>query len=102
MTDSKKLSSLNLSYGELSFAQFVEQYETLSDGSLKGKAPKARLFELTLPWLAATEAFTLPENSQVIVHCLYQSNEGQEPILSIAWPLVHIFNDSKSSKNHIT
>lgn len=96
MTDSEKISYLNLSYRELLFTEFVEQYETLSEGLLKDKTPKARLFELTLPWLAATRAFTLHEKSQVIVHCLYQSIEQQEPKLSIAWPLVHTF------KNHIT
>ena len=95
MTDSEQYTYLNSSYCALSFADFVDQYEQC--------LPKARLFELTLPWLAATKEFTLAENSQVIVHCLYQSNEGQEPELSIAWPLVHTVNKSanKSSKPKI-
>jgi hypothetical protein len=88
MTQSK-----HFSYRALSFTEFVSQYEK--------KLPKARLFELTLPWLVATEAFMLPENSQVIVHCLYQTSVEQEPILSIAWPLVHTMHD-KSSKQQIT
>ncbi|WP_198559804.1 GNAT family N-acetyltransferase [Colwellia sp. 12G3] len=86
MTDSEQFT-----YRALSFVEFVDQYEKC--------LPKARLFELSLPWLAATEQFMLPENSQVIVHCLYQTNAGQEPVLSIAWPLVH--NTNKSSQQQI-
>jgi len=81
------------SYRVLLFADFVTQY--------KESMPNARLFELTLPWLAATEEFMLPENSQVIVHCLYQSVEDQEPILNVAWPLVHS-TKKKSSQNKIS
>ncbi|KGJ97334.1 GNAT family N-acetyltransferase [Colwellia psychrerythraea] len=87
MTESKRFS-----YGELALTDFVNQYQ--------GTIPKVRLFELTLPWLTATEQFMLPENSQVIVHCLYQKLEGQTSVLAIAWPLVHIVK-GKSSKTEI-
>ncbi|WP_197411163.1 GNAT family N-acetyltransferase [Colwellia sp. TT2012] len=88
--------SKQFSYRELSFTEFAQQYQT--------SMPKARLFELTLPWLIATEQFMLPENSQVLVHCLYQTSKGQEPVLSIAWPLVHstIHNKSKWSQPQIS
>ncbi|WP_019029192.1 GNAT family N-acetyltransferase [Colwellia piezophila] len=88
--------SEHCSYSELSFTEFIDQY-TQHQALYEGKMPKTRLFELTLPWLIATEQFMLPENSQVLVHCLYQKTEGQESTLSIAWPLVHI-TDKKSSK----
>ena len=94
MAKSEQFSYLNSSYGALSFTDFIDQYKTQYENCL----PKARLFELTLPWLAATEEFMLPENSQVIVHCLYQTSEGQEPVLSIAWPLVHSTNNSFNKK----
>lgn len=81
-------SSEHLSYRQLSFTEFIEQY-TQHQALSEGKMPKTRLFELTLPWLIATEQYMLPENSQVFVHCLYQTSPGQEPTLIIAWPLVH-------------
>ena len=90
-----------LSYRVLSFTEFIELYTTQHQALYEGKAPKARLFELTLPWLIATEQFMLPENSQVFVHCLYQKREGQQPVLSIVWPLVHI-EQNRSSKAQIT
>lgn len=91
--------SKHFSYRALSFTEFIDQYKTQYEASM----PNARLFELTLPWLAATEAFMLPENSQVIVHCLYHTSKGQEPVLSIAWPLVHSINSkNKLSKQKIT
>ncbi len=91
MTESK-----NFSYRTLSFSEFADDY--------KKCLPKVKLFELTLPWLTATEEFMLPENSQVIVHCLYQKSEGSEPELTIAWPLIHTFNKgiNKSSKAEIS
>lgn len=95
MAKNEQLSDLNSSYGTLSFSEFIDQYKTQYESCL----PKARLFELTLPWLAATEEFMLPENSQVIVHCLYHTITGQEPVLKIAWPLVHSLNDSYESSN---
>lgn len=79
-------------YRELSLTDFANQYQ--------GRMPVARLFELTLPWLKATENLVLPENSQVIVHCLYQPIDGKEPILTIAWPLVHI-TKGKASKTEV-
>ena len=81
MTGSLIDQNVQLSYRELSFTEFTHRY--------KNSMPKARLFELTLPWLTATAAFMLPENSQVLVHCLFQVSKGREPVLSIAWPLVH-------------
>ena len=87
MTESLTALSESFSYRVLSFAEFTHRY--------KSSMPKARLFELTMPWLTATEAFMLPENSEVLVHCLYQVSEGQEPILIIAWPLVHNQADKK-------
>lgn len=69
------------SYCEFSLAEFIDQYESCM--------PKAKLFELTLPWLVATEDFMLPANSQVIVHCLFQENKQQELVILLAWPLVH-------------
>jgi hypothetical protein len=65
-------------YRELSLAEFIDQYESC--------VPKARLFELTLPWLVATQDFMLPVNSEVIVHCLFEEKHGQA---LVAWPLVH-------------
>lgn len=97
MIDSLMAPSGEFFYHELSFSEFTNQY--------KNSMPKARLFELSLPWLTATEAFMLPESSQVLVHCLYQSSEGQEPVLNIAWPLVHsthINKKSQSDKQQIT
>jgi len=95
MANSERFSDLNSSYGALSFTEFVHQYEN--------SLPEARLFELTLPWLAATEEFMFSEDSQVIVHCLYLTSRGQEPVLSIAWPLVHSSNsNNKSSKQQIS
>lgn len=96
MAESLMTVSKQFSYRELSFTEFAQQYQT--------SMPKARLFELTLPWLIATEQFMLPENSQVLVHCLYQTSKGQEPVLSIAWPLVHstIHNKSKWSQPQIS
>ncbi len=95
MANSERFSDLNPIYGTLSLTEFVHQYEN--------SLPEARLFELTLPWLAATEEFMLPENSQVIVHCLYHTRKGQEPVLNIAWPLVHsLDNKNKSSKQQIS
>lgn len=99
MAKNEQLSGLNSSYGTLSFSEFIVQYKAQYESCL----PKARLFELTLPWLAATEEFMLPKNSHVIVHCLYHTNTGQEPVLSIAWPLVHsLSGESKSSSKTIT
>lgn len=51
--------------------------------------------------LAATEEVMLPENSRVVVHCLYHRVTGQEPVLSTDWPLVHSINN-KSSKQQIS
>jgi hypothetical protein len=97
MAENLMADSEQFSYRELSFTEFIDQYEKC--------LPKARLFELTLPWLAATAEFTLPEKSQVIVHCLYQTKAGQEPLLTIAWPLAHSTRrntKSQSSKQKIT
>jgi hypothetical protein len=67
-------------YRELSLADFINQYQH--------SLPEARLFELTLPWLAATANFMVGAN-KVIIHCLYKrENTGDAKIL-IAWPLVH-------------
>jgi hypothetical protein len=99
MAKNEQLSDLNSSYGTLSFSEFIDQYKTQNESCL----PNARLFELTLPWLAATEEFMLPENSQVIVHCLYHTITGQERVLNIAWPLIHsLSGESKSSSEKIT
>ena len=65
-------------YRVLSLAEFIDQYESCM--------PKATLFELTLPWLVATQDFMLPVNSEVIVHCLFEEKHGQA---LVAWPLVH-------------
>jgi len=104
MAKREPFSYLHLTYGTLAFAEFVNQYKALdetSSGTLyRSNMAKAGLFELTLPWLVATEQFMLPENSQVIVHCLYQQIEGQEPILTIAWPLVHSTNHINKSSNY--
>ena len=97
MAKNEQLSDLNSSYGTLLFSEFIDQYKTQFESCL----PKARLFELTLPWLTATEEFMLPENSHVIVHCLYHTITGQEPVLSTAWPLVHSIKN-KSSKQQIS
>jgi len=102
MTESKYYS-----YRMLSFTEFIDLYKIQYETQHKGKMPKARLFELTLPWLAATEEFMLSAKSKVIVHCLHQIVDGEEPVLSIAWPLVHTFDNSAikksaSSKHHIT
>ncbi|KGJ92725.1 GNAT family N-acetyltransferase [Colwellia psychrerythraea] len=89
---------VNSSYSTLSFSEFVEQYKTDYE-----RLPKARLFELTLPWLVATAEFMLPENSQIIVHCLYHISDGKKPKLTIAWPLVHRLNSkNKVSQPEIT
>jgi len=99
MAKNGQFSDLNSSYGTLSFSEFFDQYKAQYESCL----PKAKLFELTLPWLAATEEFMLPENSRVVVHCLYHTVSGQEPVLSIAWPLVHsIDGNNKSSNKKIT
>jgi hypothetical protein len=97
MAKNEQLSDLNSSYGTLLFSEFIDQYKTQFENCL----PEARLFELTLPWLAATEEFMLPENSRVVVHCLYHTVTGQEPVLSTAWPLVHSIKN-KSSKQQIS
>lgn len=78
------------SYRELSLAEFIHQYESVM--------PKARLFELTMPWLSATAEHMLSAGSKLIVHCLFQENKRQESALVIAWPLVH----NSSPKLHIT
>lgn len=90
------MSYLNPSYCALSLTEFIDQY--------KATMPKARLFELTLPWLAATEQFMLGATSQVIVHCLYKKSEAQDPELIIAWPLVHTLDNwtNKCAKQQIT
>jgi hypothetical protein len=71
----------DMSYHDLSFAEFITQYESLM--------PKIMLFEQTLPWLNATKAFMTCADEQVIVHCLFEESEGQQSRLLIAWPLVH-------------
>lgn len=71
-------------YQALSLSDFVAQYEKLM--------PKARFFDLTLPWLLATEKFMVPVEQKVIVHCLFQhaeSKERNQSELCIAWPLIH-------------
>ncbi|MEI6895629.1 MAG: GNAT family N-acetyltransferase [Colwellia sp.] len=76
------------SYHALSFTEFIDLYKVQD----KQAIPKARLFELTLPWLEATRAYMLPKNSHVIVHCLFQDNAenaANEPTLTLAWPLIH-------------
>lgn len=69
------------SYKTFSLTDFIEQYEETM--------PEARLFELTLPWLNATAEFMAPNNSQVIVHCLFTKAGEKDSALLIAWPLVH-------------
>ena len=99
MAKNEQLSDLNSSYGTLLFSEFIDQYKTQFESCL----PKARLFELTLPWLTATEEFMLPENSHVIVHCLYHTITGQEPVLNIAWPMIHrLSGESKASSKTVT
>ena len=95
MANSLMAQNVAFSYRALSFAEFLHEYKTQYQALSEGNRPKARLFELTLPWLAATEAFMRTENSQVLVHCLYQTDKAQEAILSIAWPLVHNQADKK-------
>jgi len=90
MAESLMAEGEQFSYRELSLAEFINQYESC--------VPKAKLFELTLPWLSATAEFMHCTSSQVIVHCLYQENKGQESALCLAWPLVH----KASSKAHIS
>ncbi|TMM45633.1 GNAT family N-acetyltransferase [Colwellia ponticola] len=99
MAKREPFSELHSSYDTLSFTEFTEQYKALYESNMV----KVRLFELTLPWLAATKQFMLPEHSEVIVHCLYQQafehkDSSQERVLIIAWPLVHSTNHS--NKNH--
>lgn len=70
------------SYKSLSLAEFIDQYEAI--------LPQQRFYELTLPWLTSTESFMLPDNSKVIVHCLFQQDQSAlEKQLIMAWPLVH-------------
>ncbi|MCJ8322132.1 MAG: GNAT family N-acetyltransferase [Colwellia sp.] len=42
------------------------------------------LFELSQTWLLATEQFMLPNNAEVIVHCMFDKEQ-----LVVTWPLVH-------------
>jgi len=81
MAESLTTEGRQLSYCELSLAEFIHQYED--------SMPKAKLFEQTLPWLSATKEFMCCAESQVIVHCLFQKREKKEPVLVLAWPLVH-------------
>lgn len=67
-------------YRELSLADFINQYQH--------SLPEARLFELTLPWLAATANFMVGAN-KVIIHCLYKRENTDDAKILIAWPLVH-------------
>jgi|GEM_PF-5844605 len=64
-------------YQKLTFEEFAAQQQE--------NMPKARLFELTLPWLIATKDFMLELTDELIVHCLFDA----EYKLLIAWPLVH-------------
>lgn len=64
-------------YQKLSFTDFVAQYQK--------QMPKARLFELSLPWLVATKDFMVESTEELIVHCLFNAKQD----LLIAWPLVH-------------
>jgi len=64
-------------YQQLSFTDFTCQY--------RANMPKARLFELSLPWLEATQQFMLEPTDNLIVHCLFNAKNE----LLIAWPLVH-------------
>ncbi|MEW6994898.1 GNAT family N-acetyltransferase [Colwelliaceae bacterium MEBiC 14330] len=67
-------------YRELSLADFSKLFQH--------GLPQARLYELTLPWLAAT-ANHMVNTEQVIVHCLYKRVSQGEAQILIAWPLVH-------------
>ena len=71
------MTDTEFSYQRLSFTDFFAQYGTAM--------PKARLFELSLPWLTATNDFMVESTDSVIVHCLISSKQG----VVIAWPLVH-------------
>ena len=54
-------------YQQLSFTDFTCQYQA--------NMPKARLFELSLPWLEATQQFMLEPEDSLIVHCLFNSQQ---------------------------
>jgi hypothetical protein len=76
-------SDQHFSYQQLSFSDFTAQFQ--------GSMPKARLFELSLPWLEATQAFMLELTDKVVVHCLFD----YEQTLLMAWPLVHQQNSKQ-------
>lgn len=67
-------------YRELSLADFIRLFQQ--------NIPKARLFELTLPWLAATANYMVSTN-KVVVHCLYKKEHADDTQILLAWPLVH-------------
>jgi hypothetical protein len=79
-------------YQQLLFDEFVNKYAQ--------QIPKTRLFELSLPWLSATESLVRASNKQVIVHCLIEDKHEKPPRMLIAWPLIHI-NDKSSTKIQI-
>ncbi len=70
-------------YQALSFTDFTDQYQT--------NMPEPRLFELSLPWLEATQQFMLESEDNLLVHCLYNNQQK----LLIAWPLVHQQNSKQ-------
>ncbi len=69
-------------YQQLLFDEFVGQYSQ--------HLPKTHLFELSLPWLIATECLLRATNKQVIVHCLFEGEPENSSRLIVAWPLLHI------------
>ena len=77
-------------YQQLLFDEFVGKYAQ--------HLPKTRLFELSLPWLSATESLVSSEFKQVIVHCLFEGELEKSPSILIAWPLVHITKKASTKK----
>ncbi|QBG36525.1 GNAT family N-acetyltransferase [Litorilituus sediminis] len=67
-------------YQQFSLAEFVKQYSA--------EIAQPRYYELSLPWLLASESYMLAEGADVIVHCLFKKSDNKDIIL-IAWPLVH-------------
>lgn len=71
---------MTTSYQQLSLTEFVKRYSE--------NIAQPRYYELSLSWLLASESYMLPNNSRVIVHCLFKVIDDNETIL-VAWPLVH-------------
>ena len=73
-------------YQQFSLTEFVKLYSS--------EIAQPRLYELSLPWLLASEGYMLTEGAHVIVHCLFEKldnkdNKDNKDVILIAWPLVH-------------